>query len=862
MDIETFRDHMREYLRSGGYHQNELARAINLHPKVLSRKLHGNANAYLTQREVRDILAVFAQWHVITTRDEVLRLLDVAGVDPRVIDADEWRLPPFNELSDEERSPTDIKQPARTPQHNLPASITHLVGRTWAVERLQELLGKSDARLVTLVGPGGSGKTALALHVARELASAFAQGAWFVPLAGLSDPTLVPISILQALNLNPSPSQTPLQRLSEYLREKHILLVLDNFEHLGDARTIISTLLATASKLKVLLTSRVVQHLYGEREFRVPPLDVPDLRMQLATGNLAQYGAIQLFLERAQAVLPDFTLTDANASLIARICALVDGLPLALELAAARVKMLPPEGLFSRLTQARLSLLTGGARNLPDRQQTLRKTLDWSYTLLAPDEKIWFRRLGVFTGGWELEAAEALMREMAAAEEKTPDPLDLLEQLVDHSLITRMPGGHGLARFTMLETLREYAIERLTEQREYEKLRDWHACYHLRIAEKAELGLRGPHQLTHLAQLQDEQDNFRAALEWSLHKAREGQAIHAFAAHAEKTGEHNRPVAGSKTLSTLHNSSESTWSALEYALRLATALRHGWEWQGNLIEGRYWLNAALEIPLAPDSGKTVLAARARALSEAARLVFLQNEQERALELAEESIALWRQLEDPPGLATALLHRGWVAHGMGEYDTARQMYQEGLDLLSPDEEGWLYAQLLVQMAAAAGFASDFAQTQLCYTRCREIFTRLGDKSALADVLKDQGSLLILESRYEESIACLLESIRLCRAMNHRQYLATALGSLSFAFGLREQPDPESASLASAQIQGASDSLMETIGLTPWTRTNRFTVMVRQHIQSRVSEQDWQTAWEAGYAPTLDEALELAYRLGEG
>jgi len=242
----------------------------------------------------------------------------------------------------------------------------------------------------------------------------FAQGVWFVALAGVSDPELVPMSIIQALNIKPMPGQSLNQSLTTYLRNKQLLLVLDNFEHVGEATAVVDEMLAAAPDLKVLVTSRAVLHLYGEYEFSVPPLDVPDPGIELTSAELSQYSAIQLFVERAQAVVPDFTLTAENTASITQICARVDGLPLALELAAARVKMLPPALLLKRLLEARLDMLTGGARNLPNRQQTLRNTIRWSYNLLSAVEQAWFPRLGVFSGGWSLEAAEAMMQDVVA----------------------------------------------------------------------------------------------------------------------------------------------------------------------------------------------------------------------------------------------------------------------------------------------------------------------------------------------------------------------------------------------------------------------------------------------------------------
>jgi predicted ATPase len=851
MNIDALRDSVQGYLRTGGYKQEELAHRIGLHPKVLSRKLNKNANAQLTLREVREIVIALADWHVLTTRDELLALLAAAEIDAGILQQSDWQTPLLYDLP--QSRPIAPSREQTDPRHNLPATLTRLIGREWAVERLQHLLARKETRLVTLVGTGGSGKTLLALHVAQRLLDVFARGVWLVTLASLTDPELVPLSIIQALNIQSTPHLKPLQSLITYLRDKELLLVLDNFEHLSAARNVIDAILGAAPQVTVLITSRVVQRLYGEREFRVPPLDVPDPGMPLQTGQLSEYGAIQLFLERAQAVVPDFTLTDENAATVAQICARVDGLPLALELAAARIKILPPQSLLERLARASLSVLTRGATNLPSRQQTLGNTIQWSYDLLAPEEQMWFSRLAVFSGSWALETTQAMMQEVpAAAGETLPDPLDLLTQLVDNSLLIRLPDEQMQARFFMLSTLREYALEQLAGQNEYERLRDWHACHYLRRAEDAMLHLRGPQQMRSVGLLRASSENFRAALEWSLQKARDGRTITVFPP-AESASE--------RITASQRDCSLTRQSALEFCLRLAAALRPCWEWQGHLIEARYWLNAVLRVPLADDAAQTELAARACALSEAARLIFLQNEKARALEMVEESLTLWQRLGDQRGLAMALLHRGWVAHGMDEYEAAKAFYQQGIGLISPEEDTWLYVQLLVHLADAAGFTSDYELADACYERSRELSAQIGDKSAVADTWKDQGGILLLQSKWNEALECLLKSIQICQEIGHKQFLATGLGLVSFAVGMREEPDPQTASLHSARLKGATDALMERIGLHPWTRTSPFIQAVRQLIRSRVDEQSWETAWQAGYALSPDEAIELAYQLGK-
>ncbi|HYL42752.1 MAG TPA: NB-ARC domain-containing protein [Ktedonobacteraceae bacterium] len=866
-DNELFCDSVQNYLHTSGYTQKELADALGLHPKVLSRKLHGSGNAYLTHQEIRCIITTLAEWHVIATQDEGLRLLELAQVKPTIFSPDAWQAPPLNTLTKKHTQPiptntsSDSSMPMSPLQHNLPIPATRLIGREWAVDRIQQLLGRDDVRLLTLVGAGGSGKTRLALHVARELVDSFAQGAWFVSLASVSDPTQVPMSIIQALNLKPTAGFPPLQSLVTYLRHKQMLLVLDNFEQVGEATAVVDEILTAAPGLKVLVTSRTVLRLYGEHEFSVPPLDMPDPNAVEETTDISHYGAIQLFVERAQAAMPDFVLTAKNRAIIAQICARVDGLPLALELAAARVKVLPLELLLERLSRARLSMLTGGPRNLPSRQQTLRNTFTWSYELLPPVEQGWFPRLGVFIGSCSLEAVEAMMQAIAVEREDTPvfsSVLDMLEQLVDSSLLVRLSMAGEQARFTMLETLREYALERLTTQEKFERLRDWHAHYYLDVVEAAEIGLRGPQQLMWLARLVADRDNFRAAFEWSLQRAKAGMSIHAPSFFEWGSLAESERVAGSKTLSS-QATPDAELPAVELCLRLAAALRPYWEWQGYLDEGRSWLGAALAVSFESEIGKTMLAARAKALSEDARLVCLQNEQTQAIELAEASIALWRQLDDARGLATALLHRGWPAHALGEYEDAKRVYKEGLQLLSSPDDTWLRAQLLFYLAAAEGFTSNFEQMQSLYTQSRRLFEQLGDKISIADLLKDQGGLAILEGKCTEAIDLLLKSIKLCYEVGHRQFVATCMGSLGFAFGLQGEPDPELASIYSAKLSGAAEGLMDAIGLTPWTRTLPMVLMVRQHIRSRVDDQRWEAAWSEGRTFTAKQAIDLAYRL---
>src|SRR6266699_503374 len=793
MNTNAFGDCVQEYIRASGYSQKELADAVGLHPKVLSRKLKNSGNAHLTQLDVQRIVTTLAHWHMISTQDEAINLLKLAQMGPNYFSPEQWQQPPLNQLI--AKRPQFISFNGSRPfmnilKHNLPAPTTRLIGREWAVERLTQILERDEVRLLTLVGAGGSGKSRLALYVASA---------------------------------------------------------------------IVDELLAAASGLKVLATSRVVLHLYGEHEFNVPPLDVHDPGIEIRTEELAQYGAIQLFVERALAVMPDFTLTPENASCIAQICARVDGLPLALELAAARIKSLPPALLLKRLSEARLEVLTGGARNVPNRQQALRNTIDWSYNLLSPSEQMWFPRLGVFIGGWSLEAVEALMQSVPTDKNSGPifgSVLEMLEQLVDNSLLVRLPIVGEQLCFTMLETLREYMLEKLSGQGELERLRDWHAWYYMRVAEVAELGLRGPQQMVWLARLKADRDNFRAALEWSLQRARSGMRISAFT--AQGLIEERTEAVDSRTLSSQAVPGAGLL-AIELCSRLAAALRPYWEWQGYLVEARSWLGAIVELPLAEEAGGMVLAGRAKALSEYSRLVSLDNDQTRAAALVEESIALWQRLDDPIGLAAALIHRAWAALAMSEYETARKACLEGLQYLTKTDDPWLRAQLLFYLGAVAGFTGDFEQMRDFYTQSRELFDLVGDTSSVADVLKDHGAMMILESKYAESIDYLLKSIQLCYKLDHKQFITTGMCWLSICVGMRGEPDLTAASIHAAQLEGAAEGLMEAIGFTSWAETSPLVQMARQYIRSRVDEESWKAAWAEGRALTVEQAINLAIDL---
>jgi predicted ATPase/DNA-binding XRE family transcriptional regulator len=713
--------------------------------------------------------------------------------------------------SDQRELQITVPQPTRGgsegvpgfPPGNLPAPTTALIGRDRELAETRSLLQRQEVRLLTLLGPPGIGKTRLSLALADSLRGDFDDGVWFVPLASISDPALVVSSINRALSLKETPVQGGSEALQAFLRGRDILLVLDNFEQVVLAAPAVAELLAWSLGLKVLVTSRAALQIYGEHHFDVPPLDLPDLKNLPAEGDLQNYPAVALFAQRAQAVAPRFSVSKENSPAIAEICARLDGLPLAIELAAARSKLFDPLSILRRLDR-RLPLLSGGPQDRTPRQQSLRSAIAWSYDLLNEAEKRLFRHLSVFVGGCTLESIEAIggvsepsgLGQLNGSGGSTPE--DVLDSLVNKSLL-QCQDVDGEIRFSMLETLREYAGERLREHDEEEAARQQHAAYFVALAEEAEPRLRGTEQQKWLDRLDKEHDNLRAALNWAFEK---GQS--------------------------------------ECAQRLAGAVWRFWSMRSYFVEGRKWLTKVLETwpqntswrlkvglgagGLAQSQSDYVRARLhleeslrgARELGDRLRTALALNNlgiidrQQGNLEAARskllEAIEIERELDDKWSMAGAYTNLGLVASDMGDYAESRSFHEQSLAIFRELGDRRSTAVALINLGDAIYHQGDLAQAQLLWEECGQIFRDLGEKQGLAQTLVNLAFLARDKKDLAKGYSLLAEIISLYRQIGRRKLLAEALDYAGTLAALSGQPE------RAARLFGSADGLFRELGIT--------------------------------------------------
>jgi predicted ATPase/DNA-binding XRE family transcriptional regulator len=718
---------------------------------------------------------------------------------------------------------SSIRRATAEPTHrDLPAPATPLVGRDHEAMSVARLLLREEVRLLTLIGPGGVGKTRLAVAVAGRSGEAFADGFAFVPLAPLRDASLFPSVLAQTLGIKEVAGQTLQETLRRHLQDRQMLLVLDNFEHLSTAAPVVGELLGRCPRLTVLVTSRAPLRLGGERQFPVPPLPIPRAEV-LASGDGLQHSpAVELFRQRAQAVMPTFELTDTNATTVAQICRRLDGLPLAIELAAARVKLFSPQALLAKLDRG-LLLLTGGARDLPERQQTLRDTVAWSYDLLHLAEQALFRHLAVFAGGCTLEAVEDVCGSKDEDEKVASSVLETLSSLVDNSLLvsrselSTYQGEDEEPRFTMLETIREYALERLESSGEAEEVQRKHAQYYLALAEAAQPEASKQWDeaewWSKFTRLEREHDNVRAALGWAV-QSREA----------------------------------------ETAARLAIALWWIWIERGYLSDGRRWMEAILALDGA--GGRTggalhTLPARTKAylLQVAGILAMAQGDYDHAVALHEEAMSVYREMGHKKGVSASLRELGFVAYEQGDYERAVSLHEQSLALAREFGTTFGIAWSLSALADAVRGQGDLRHARMLLEEGLALSRGLENAWGIARTLASLGNVACEAGEYARASRLYEESLELGgrrMGLNHTILLCLeGLARVAVAQGRMER---------AARLCGAAAALREDRGwpLPPAKRAEHDLTVAA--AREALGEDAFAAAWARGYELPLREASE--------
>lgn len=689
--------------------------------------------------------------------------------------------------------------------HNLPLEITSFIGREREIAEVKRLL--AGARLLTLTGVGGCGKTRLARQVAADLFEERAGGGWFVDLAALSEPALVPHAVAATLGIPEHAGRDPVELVVDRLRHKSLLLVLDNCEHLlGACARLVDTLLRACAGLCVFATSRESLGVPGEVIWRVPSLSTPNPTQLLPYRELMRYESICLFVERAASSRPGFRVTESNAGAVAQVCCRLEGLPLAIELAAARVTALTVEQIAARLDD-RFRLLTEGSRTVLPHHQTLRAAMDWSYDLLSDPERVVLRRISVFAGGCALEAAEAVC---SAEGVEMSSVLDLLTRLADKSLIIAETHARE-ARYLMLETIREYARSRLLESGEMAKARARHRDWYLQLAERANPRLRGPESRAWRDRLETEHDNLRAALEWS--RTEDGGA--------------------------------------EAALRLVAALRWFWFLQGHWNEAQRWFEAALA-----RSGEAPASAVARCLASAAYYAYHQGDYGRTTALCEKGIALCRQLGNAETHSWFLHYVGFVASAKGDYASAAALHQESLALSRGLDDKSLMGFGFAQLGRTAWRQGDLERARTLSNDGLVLGKEMEDKWLIAYALCNLGAIALDRSEYEQAVALFTEGLAQCEEVGDKLDTKRCLEGLAGAACFRGDYK------RAARLFGAAQVLRELFVQLPEPPVDR--AQYERHmmvLRAGFNETALAAEWAEGRAMTLEEAIAYARASGQ-
>ncbi|MBC7899837.1 MAG: protein kinase [Saprospiraceae bacterium] len=694
--------------------------------------------------------------------------------------------------------------------NNLSEYYSPIIGREVEIASIISFLRKAEIRLLTMTGIGGTGKTRLAQAIAEEALLSFNDGVFFIEMADVTDPEFIASTIAQPLGVKDPGSLPLLGVLKDHLRDKEMLLVLDNFEQVVDAAPQISDLLSSTNRLKILVTSRSILHVTAETEFAVPPLSTPENAEKLSFEELSRSEAVRLFVERAKTAKANFQLSEENASVVGEICNRLDGLPLAIELAAARVRILSPSSILARLENT-LGLLTGGAQDLPKRQQTMRGAVDWSYDLLTEHEKALFRRLSVFAGGLRLDAAEAVVAGAGSAVEikivpltigelLATDVLDGITSLIDKSLLVQKEQIDGDSRFRMLEVVRDYALESLESADESDAVRRRHAEHFVAFGEQAEPFVQAAQSAKWLDRLEEEHDNLRAAMRWSLE---------------------NEPA---------------------MAVRLAVALRNFWLLHSHLTEGYAWLKAALE-----KCGEPPADLRFKFMNGLGLAARFQGDYETARKAYADGLAAGMEAGDKQGIALSSRGLGLVAMQQGDVQASKQYFESGLKISRELEDKF-------GIAISLSFLGDLARTELdsgaarpLFEESLTLFRELDNKSAVSDTLNNLGAAAFGEGDHQAAADHFSEAINTAKALGNKITISCSIDG--FAALAAERGDLK----RSARLAAAADNMRESIGykIEPAERGFRDAYIGR--VQTAISGDDFAAEYERGRSFGLNDAI---------
>jgi predicted ATPase/transcriptional regulator with XRE-family HTH domain len=698
-----------------------------------------------------------------------------------------------------------LRSPASVSVQRVSPPSLPLIGREHDVSQVVRLLARDDVRLLTLRGSGGVGKTSLARQVATTLAQDFRDGTAFVDLSVVQDPEDIIPTIARALALREMRSQSIRERLTAFLRDHEMLLLLDSFERVVEGSTVVGHLLASCSRLTLLITSRVPLRLQAEHEFRVQPLALPKLDHLQPASDLLQSPSVALFVRRAMLVKPEIALDDEKVAMVADICHRLDGLPLAIELAAAHVSHLPVATLHDRL-QHRLQLLTGGTRDLPARQQRMRDTIAWSYDLLALPDQVLLRRLAIFAGRWSLEAAE----EVCIVSEREPahNVLDGMRTLAEGSLIIPTDDTAEEPYYRMLDTIREYAAEQLAAAGELEVLRRRHSQYYVQLAERAELALQDRDQRIWYPRLEWEHDNLRAALDWLLHT-----------------------------------------DEAELALRIAGAVWRFWQRHGDIREGRRWLEACLAAAEA-EGRHAPGPVRAKALWGASWLAYYQGDYARSRALSVEHLALSQEHGDALGMRNALTGLGMAALAEGRHAEAVGVLQEALDVCEPLGNVWHRATSFLNLGSGAMLAGDLTRAAALFEQALALYRERGDEVFAARTRQHLGFVALLRGEYAHAARLVAQSLVAFTDLGEQPGIADGLeaaAAVRAATGRARQ---------AGQLIEAATALRERLGVAPLPYLRPIWQPYVTWAAELLGETAWAAAREEGRALTLWEAVARA------